>query len=55
MWTDYGRIHPTRISRLRVPQDAREPRSRELDLDAAAEDFGRMELGLPLNPKDPLI
>jgi 3-hydroxy-9,10-secoandrosta-1,3,5(10)-triene-9,17-dione monooxygenase len=26
-----------------------------LNLDAAGENFGRMELGLPLNPKDPLI
>ncbi len=26
-----------------------------LNLDAAAENFGRMELGLPLNPKDPLF
>jgi 3-hydroxy-9,10-secoandrosta-1,3,5(10)-triene-9,17-dione monooxygenase len=26
-----------------------------VNFDAAAENFGRMELGLPLNPKDPLI
>jgi 3-hydroxy-9,10-secoandrosta-1,3,5(10)-triene-9,17-dione monooxygenase len=26
-----------------------------INFDAAGENFGRMELGLPLNPKDPLI